>query len=126
MSNLPRRCKRYLQESGYAFSERMENGVAAVIIDRYSLPPDKFDHDEVSLLLLLPDGYPDAAPDMFYVYPWLKLQSSRNWPTAASAEHSFADKKWQRWSRHWQDWRPGIDGMWTWLIKVQHALDNAK
>ena len=125
MSHLPRRCRKYLADKELSFCEPSDGGVAAIIIDPWQLPPGKYDHDQVALLLLLPDGYPDAAPDMFYVHPWIKLQGSADWPNAAAVSHPFLGRDWQRWSRHWADWRPGIDGIQTWLTKVRHALKNA-
>ena len=125
MSHLPRRCRKYLTDKGFAFSERSDNGTAAIVIDPWQLPPEKYDHDQVALLLLLPNGYPDAAPDMFYVHPWIKVRGASNWPGAASVSLQFLGTNWQRWSRHWSDWRPGIDGIQTWLLKVRHALEMA-
>ena len=107
------------------FSEPSDNGTAAVVIDPWQLPSGKYDHDQVALLLLLPNGYPDAAPDMFYVHPWIRLRGSSSWPAAASVSLQFLGTNWQRWSRHWSDWRPGIDGIQTWLLKVRHALEVA-
>ena len=125
MSHLPRRCRQYLERKGYAFNEIDESGFAAVIIDGWRLPLGKYDHESVSLLLLIPDGYPDASPDMFYVSPWVRLQGRPDWPAAAAVSHTFQGRNWQRWSRHWSDWRPGIDGMTTWLTKVRHAFEVA-
>ena len=122
---LPRRCRRYLDDSKWAYRETFHGGTAAVIIDGFELPKEKFDHDNVSLLLLLPDGYPDASPDMFYVHPWIKLRDALDWPAAAATPHRFLDKEWQRWSRHWSDWRPGRDGIQTWLLKTKNALESA-
>ena len=126
MRHLPRRCRKYLTEKGVAFSEPTDNGTAAVIIDPWLLPAGKFDHDQVSLLLVLPNGYPDASPDMFYVHPWIKVRGSSGWPNAASVSLTFHGVNWQRWSRHWSDWRPGIDGIQTWLLKVRHALETIR
>ena len=125
MSHLPRRCRRYLTDKGFAFCEPSDNGTAALVIDPWLLPPGKYDHDQVALLLLLPNGYPDAAPDMFYVHPWIRVRGSSNWPNAASVSLQFLGTNWQRWSRHWSDWRPGVDGIQTWLLKVRHALEIA-
>ena len=125
MSHLPRRCSKYLTDKGIAFSELSENSSAAVIIESWNLPAGKYDHEEVSVLLLVPDGYPDAAPDMFYVHPWIRLLGATDWPRAAAVSYSFRGSNWQRWSRHWSDWRPGIDGIQTWLLKVRHALESA-
>ena len=126
MSHLPRRCRKYLVDKSYTFTEAAENGAAAVIIEDWRLPVGKYDHDVVSLLLLLPDGYPDAAPDMFYVEPWIRLCGQSDWPNAAAVSQQFHGRRWQRWSRHWSDWRPGIDGIQTWLTKVRHALEVAR
>ena len=125
MSHLPRRCRRYLTDKGYAFSEQADNGLAGLIIEPWKLPDGKYDHREVSLLLLLPDGYPDSPPDMFHVYPWIKVQGCGDWPNAAAASRNFHGRRWQRWSRHWSDWRPGVDGMAAWLVRVRHALEIA-
>ena len=125
MSHLPRRCRKYLADKGFDFTEPSDNGTAAVVISPWLLPPGKFDHDQVALLLLLPNGYPDAAPDMFYVHPWIRIRGSSDWPNAASVSLQFLGTNWQRWSRHWSDWRPGIDGIQTWLLKVRHALEIA-
>ena len=125
MNHLPRRCRKYLNDKGVNFKEVFDNGTAAVIIDCWELPVGKYDHDQASLLLLLPNGYPDAAPDMFYLHPWIKVRGASEWPSASSVSHTFLGISWQRWSRHWSDWRPGIDGIQTWLVKVRHALDTA-
>lgn len=125
MSNLPLKCRQYLQSKEYCFREVEEDNCQAVIIDSYELPNSKFDVEKVSLLLFLPEGYPDASPDMFYLDPWIKVKGSSSWPNAADVRHDFNGQSWQRWSRHWNDWRPGRDGIRTWLIKVRNALEQA-
>ncbi len=123
MSHLPRRCRNYLNEKSLAFSESFDNGTAAVVIDPWTLPPDKYDHDEVALLLLLSNGYPDAAPNMFHVYPWIRIRGCSDWLNSANVSQRHSGTFWQRWSRYWSDWHPGIDGIQTWLLKVRHALE---
>ncbi len=125
MSHLPRRCRQYLERKKHDFSEAYEGGIAAVIIDGWVLPEGKYDHDSVSILLLIPDGYNDASPDMFHVFPWIRLQGQSTYPTGADVSCEYQGREWQRWSRHWTDWRSGIDGMAAWLTKVRHALDVA-
>ena len=125
MNFLPRRCRTYLTSKSIQFREIVDNGTCALIIDNYQLPTSKFDHERVRLLLFFPDGYPDSAPDMFYLHPWIKVSGSSVWPTNADQAQSFEDVSWQRWSRHWTDWRAGIDGIQTWLIKIRTALVNA-
>ena len=126
MSHLPRRCRKYLADKGYQFFEHAANGSVGVIVEPWKLPEGKYDHEEVALLLLLPNGYPDSAPDMFYLDPWIKVKGSTAWPKAAEVAVPFHGRQWQRWSRHWSDWRPGIDAMPQWLIRVRHALEVAR
>jgi len=45
--------------------------------------------------------------------------------SAANVAQSFAGQNWQRWSRHNSEWRPGIDGIWTMLKRVEDALERA-
>lgn len=125
MSYLPLKCRKYLEDKDVHFDEIFEDNQAAIVIDPWELPRDKYDSEQVSLLLLLPNGYPDAAPDMFYVSPWIKYKDSLNLPNATTASFDFHGTNWQRWSRHWSDWRPGIDGIQTWLVKVRYALETA-
>jgi hypothetical protein len=33
---------------------------------------------------------------------------------------------WQRWSRHNNSWRPGVDGLHTMIKRIEHALAKAK
>ena len=126
MSNLPRRCRLYLEAKRFNFQEVSDNGTSAILVSDFKLPSGKFDVDVVSLLLLLPDGYPDASPDMFYLHPWIKLQGASAWPPAATVKLEFLGTSWQRWSRHWSDWRPGRDGIQTWLLKVRNALETVQ
>ena len=77
------------------------------------------------VLIQLPPGYPDVAPDMFYLMPWVKLRNGGRYPSAANVAQSFAGQTWQRWSRHNSEWRPGIDGIWTMIKRVEDALEKA-
>ena len=77
------------------------------------------------MLILLPKGYPDVAPDMFYLTPWVKLIPSNTYPNKADRALNFAGQNWQRWSRHNKEWRPGVDGIWTMLKRVEDALEKA-
>ena len=43
---------------------------------------------------------------------------------AANVKFNFNNKEWQRWSRHSpkNNWRPGTDGLHTYIKKVETAL----
>ena len=66
--------------------------------------------------------YPDVPPDMFHTMPWVKLTPDGRYPTAADQPVIFAGQQWQRWSRHNNEWRAGVDGIWTMLKRIDNAL----
>jgi hypothetical protein len=55
-----------------------------------------------------------AKLDMFYVDPPLRLRSTSAYPAAADAFETHADRKWQRFSRHFA-WKAGVDDIRTML-----------
>lgn len=122
---LPARDRRYLTERNLTFKEYRQGAQCGVVIQGYSLPDDKFQVRNADILILLPRGYPDAAPDMFYAVPWLTLVPSSRYPRQADQPFDFEGQRWQRWSRHNNDWRPGVDGIWTMLKRVESALEIA-
>lgn len=125
MSVLPMKCRRYLTERDITFEEIEDGGKKAVILRGISLPPGRFDTSVADILILLPGGYPDNPPDMFHALPWLRLVPSNQYPNAADQPVNFSGQKWQRWSRHNNTWRPGVDGIWTMLKRVETALKVA-
>ena len=125
MSFLPDNDRNYLTSKGFIFEEVEDAGKKAVIFKEWPLPTGHFDRDAADILILLPSGYPDVAPDMFYVLPWVKLVQPNKYPVKADRPFQFAGKSWQRWSRHNKDWRPGVDGIWTMIKRIEHALEKA-
>jgi len=126
-SILPSDCRCYLEERELVFREVLDaNGQTGLVLVSLPLPAGKYSVPVADVLILLPTGYPDTPPDMFYTYPWLKLQPGSNDPQAASEPLQFDGKTWQRWSRHNNTWRPGKDGIWTMLKRVETAIAEAK
>lgn len=125
MSFLPAADRAYLAEKGIAYEEKQDGAVMGVILKGRRLPDGRFDSATADILIQLPSGYPDVAPDMFYLLPWVKLRNGGCYPNAANVAHSFAGQSWQRWSRHNSEWRPGIDGIWTMIKRVENALEKA-
>ena len=119
---LPVRDRRYLEERGFTFREVSDSTQRGVIISGYALPEARFQVPAADILILLPRGYPDARPDMFYAVPWLTLSGTARFPRAADQPLQFDGQRWQRWSRHSNEWRPGTDGIWTMLKRVDAAL----
>lgn len=117
--------KTYLNERGYEYEEAASGGHAGVVIKRRPLPTDRFHEAEADVLIILPPRYPLVPPDMFYLLPWVRLKANNAFPSKADQPFPFGGQKWQRWSRHEKDWRPGVDGIWTMLKRVEHALEIA-
>lgn len=83
------------------------NGWAFLVITDYLLP-EGYQPQKVSILLKLPPAFPDAQPDMFWVYPTVKTTSGAL-PRATSTENLLGND-WQRFSWHLKPggWQPGI------------------
>jgi hypothetical protein len=124
MSILPETELAYLVDKGLAFEEHSEGGQHALVLKNYSLPSGKYDYESADVLILLPPGFPDAPPDMFYLFPWLKLKGG-NYPRAADVPHQFKGISWQRWSRHSNEWRAGRDGIAAYIKRIQNAIETA-
>lgn len=124
MAVLPIKDRRYLVQRNARFEE-IEQPHKAVVLRGFELPPERFNAANADLLILLPASYPDCAPDMFYALPWLRLAASGSYPRAADVSFDFGGQSWQRWSRHNDAWRPGVDGIWTMIRRVETALEVA-
>lgn len=95
-----------------------------VVVDGFPLPTG-FSLPTVGLLLRLPRGFPDAAPDMFWVSPALTLAHRAVVPGTQSIE-THDGRQWQRWSRHiGGQWRAGIDDLDTYVGFVRSCLRTA-
>lgn len=122
MPFLPPDDRRYLTGKGIPFEEIEDGAQRGVILRAHPLPAGRFDAAAADILILLPAGYPDVPPDMFYTIPWIKLVHEARYPKAADHPLMFAARNWQRWSRHNKEWRAGIDGIWTTLKRIENAL----
>ena len=122
---LPVRDRRYLTDRDLDFLEYRDGEQSGVILRDYGLPDGKFQVSKADILILLPRSYPDAPPDMFYALPWLTLVPSSRYPRQADRPLNFNGQRWQRWSRHNNEWRVGADGIWTMLKRIETALEIA-
>lgn len=125
MPFLPSRDREYLENKGFVYQEIVDGSQKGLIFPAFRLPANKYDVLQADVLILLPAGYPDTPPDMFYLQPWVKLTALSRYPKAADQPFPFNAASWQRWSRHNNEWRPGVDGIWTMLKRVEHALEVA-
>ena len=100
-----------LEEAGLAPNRATTHsepgGWVFVVISSYELPVG-FAPNRVDLLVKLPPGFPDAAPDMFWVHPGVRGPNGVV-PKATSPERLLG-KEWQRFSWHLAPgaWKPGV------------------
>ena len=125
MSFLPVKDRRYLAERSITFREVQDGAQKGVILTGFPLPLGKFQVERADLLIVLPSAYPDVPPDMFFAAPRLMLVVGGREPRCTQVRQDFAGQSWQRWSRHNHDWRPGIDGFWTMIKRIETALEAA-
>lgn len=124
---LPEFDRDYLLEKGYQFEEKIDANRNGLILRNWLLPVGKFNLQTADLLILIPNGYPEVRPDMWYFNPAILLAPSNKPARQTQANINFEGKVWQRWSRHYpaNEWRSGVDGIHTYLKKVQIALETA-
>ena len=124
---LPEFDKDYLIEKGYLFEERLDNGVNGLIIKNWGLPEGVFNLQTSDLLIIIPSGYPEVGLDMWYFEPPILLSPSNRPARQTVANINFNNKVWQRWSRHYppNEWRSGVDGIHTYLKRIETALQTA-
>ena len=93
--------------SGRATLHPEPGGWVFMVISNYQLPAG-FAPNRVDLLVKLPPGFPDAAPDMFWVHPEVRAPNGVV-PKATSPE-CLLGKNWQRFSWHLAPgaWKPGV------------------
>ena len=85
-------------------------GWSFLVVSDYPLPAG-FEPNRVQLLIKLPPGFPDSAPDMFWVHPAVRAPNG-SIPRSTSTER-LLDKDWQRFSWHLAAgaWKPGISNL---------------
>ena len=44
-----------------------------------------------------PANYPEFGPEMFYLFPWVRISSSDCYPYAADQQLNIGGRVWQRW-----------------------------
>lgn len=114
----------YLIKKKYQFEEIIDTNRNGLIIKNYKLPENKYNHESSDILLLIPTGYPDTKPDMWYFYPAILLVPDNKSPRQTQVSITFQGITWQRWSRHFpaNEWRAGLDGLHSYLKKIDYAL----
>lgn len=122
---LPEEDIAYVEEKALDFELSSHGGEVHLILKSFELG-DAYSPTHADLLIIFPAGYPNANPDMFWTRPAVKLKSGST-PVQANVHQDFPSGRWQRWSRHLQNgWRPGIDGLRTYIAAVRIELTKGR
>jgi Prokaryotic E2 family E len=113
---------RCLEDRGLSYEVTTEAGMTCVVIRSWRLPTG-YDRAEADLLIRLPAGFPDVAPDMWWFEPAVKLSGGAV-IQATDLTETYLGRQWQRWSRHFQpgQWRSGLDGLESYLALIWREL----
>jgi hypothetical protein len=114
----------YLDSKGFKYRVSAPSNEIHLVIGDFELPAHYVPR-KCELLLKLPPGYPNTNPDMFWTTPGIRLANGGA-PLAADVIELLEGKQWQRWSRHNNTWRPGVDDIQTKLRAVRTELDKGR
>ena len=109
---------KYLNITFNGHWQEITEQVRGIIIKDYLLPLG-YNISKAEMMIIIPNGYPMAALDMFYLHPKICKQNS-NVISALTDEVHFG-KSWQRWSRHYL-WIPGVHNLSTHMRVIQNSL----
>lgn len=121
----------HLEEVQKAYPDaRIEEGGSQryLVVPTFPLP-EHWQQPATSLLVQIPNGYPMACMDMFWVSPALRLKNGRE-PEGASVYEQHLGMQWQRFSWHYVDpqnaWRQGRSSLLTHLQFCGDRLNQTK
>lgn len=119
---LPEDDETYLNQKGYAWQLHPDGKAALLVISDYPVNAAKYDRDKTDLLICIPEQYNNAALDMFWCDPPVKLKTG-GYPDRADNFAPYLNRTWQRFSRH-PTWRAGIDSVVTFLGMIHRELQK--
>ena len=90
-----------------------DGGTRYLVVPGFQLP-EQWSNQIITLLAIIPNGYPMAPMDMFWVDPEVRLTGGAE-PNAASSREMHLGRQWQRFSWHYTNpqtgWRPGSSNL---------------
>jgi hypothetical protein len=123
MSLVPQKDDLYLRERGFNYELKQLSNEVHLVIRGWEFPP-AYNPRTADVLIRIPPTYPLNKLDMFWTLPDVKLAATGAWPEA-SAEHETHDgRTWQRWSRHVEEWRPGVDSLRTFIAAITNEISR--
>lgn len=110
-----------LRAIGYTVEVHGDPAGQAVVFKGFKLP-STFSQQATDLLIRIPQNYPHAHPDMFYVEVGVVFTGGRI-PRSAEQVESHVGRQWRRFSWHLNNrWHPGRDSLVTFLGFVEARL----
>lgn len=110
-----------LRHLGYEVEVQPDGQGYAVVLKGYSLPTG-YTVEKTDLLVRIPQGYPHANPDMFWVETGVLLEGGKI-PEKAEHLENHVGRRWRRFSWHINKyWHPGKDSLSSYLDFVHVRL----
>lgn len=112
----------FLDERGHEPQVVEEGGMTCLVFHDWPVAPG-YTVDHADLLVRLPSGYPDLAPDMWWFAPGL-IRADRAEIAQTQVTEQHVGRTWQRWSRHFSagQWKSGIDSLETFLALINREV----
>jgi E2/UBC family protein E len=119
---LPEIDREFLAEKNFEYAVEQEAGGLLLTFHNFELG-SVYQPAQATLMIILPAGYPNAGPDMFWTHPTVVLRSGGP-PQQCQHHENHGGRNWQRWSRHFHGWRVGIDSMRTYVAAIRRELSK--
>ena len=116
--------KQYLDENMFNYEVQETPGETILVIKDYPISISMFDKDKVNVLIKIPNGYPMAELNMFWITPQVHLKVTNSFPPNADLIEPIIGETWQRFSRHYP-WKPTFN-LQTHLNVVKEVLMNGR
>jgi len=119
-----------LKEKGIKTEEDQANRY--LVFPDFPLPPDLYNVDNCSVLVVIPTNYNDDGIDCIWVKPYLTRKDKKEIPctspSGASENRRYKDQEYCRWSRHWNNeknkWKKGVSNIDSIIHRIQWALEH--
>lgn len=115
--------KEFLDRMGWKYEIVNENGTIYVIIRDMPFSARYTPRIADVFFMVLP-GYPVTKLDMFWSRPDVLLSAGGVKPPNTESTEQHLGLPWQRWSRHLEDWRPGIDGFESFFAPILKEIQK--
>lgn len=113
----------YLDRKDWTYEVTVEKDKIYVVV-KDMLFSSKYTPRKADLMFMILPGYPTVKLDMFWTRPDVLLASNNKKPPSTESIEQHLGMSWQRWSRHLEEWRPGIDGFETFFAPILKEIQN--